>query len=198
MRRWTNTPVVYAPVVGVVAFVVGYGLTLTVTVVGERETLIARNNPEAAGWLYYNSQLANVVTTGTGGWVDPFSGERFNLLTQILWNEPVPDGQLIDATEFFSGAVPTGVYHLIPVVVLFAAGFLFVRWVGVDTVWGATTACVSIASGTVITAALGAVLFAVETGGLTVAPSLLEGVLMVGLFYPMAIGPLGGIVATRL
>jgi hypothetical protein len=198
MERSVETPVVYAPVVGVVAFAVGYALTLGVTVVGERATLVSRNNPEAAGWVYYNSQLANVVATGSGGWTDVFGGERFNLLTQFLWNQPRPRGQPIAAGEFLSGAVPTAVYHLIPVVVLAVAGFLFVRIAGVETVWGAITASISIAFGTAIAAAAGTVLFTVDAGGLVVAPSLLEGVLMVGLFFPMAVAPVGGVVATRL
>lgn len=197
MDRSVDT-VLYAPVVGVVAFAVGYILTLAVTVVGEGATVISRNNPQAAGWLYYNSQLANVVTSGSGGWIDAFSGEKFNLLTQFLWNEPRPTGQPIGAAEFLSGSVPTFVYHLIPVVVLLTAGFLFVRWVGVETVWGAITASLSIAFGTAAAAALGTVLFTVDAGGLVVAPSLLEGVLMVGLFFPMAVAPVGGVVATRL
>jgi hypothetical protein len=199
MRRLLDRTATAGFAAGVLAFTVGYLATLAVTVVSERATLVARNNPEAAGWLYYNSQLANVETTGSGDkWVGAFAGQEFNLLTQFLWNDPVPTGQLIAPTEFFSGEMPAVVYHTIPVAVLFTTGLVFAYRTGVDTPWGAIIACGSITTGTTVAAALGTTVFAVSVGGLVVGPDPLEGTLMAGLFFPLLTTSLGGVVATEL
>lgn len=198
MRRSLDTPAVRGPAVGVGAFAVGYLVTLVITVVGERATLVAQNNPQAAGWLYYNAQLANVVTIGgDGGWTTAFTGQEFNLLTQILWNQPVPDGQLIEQGAFLSGVVPPATYHSVPVVILFAAGFLFVRRGAVDTTWSAVAASGSIAVGTTLAASVGTLLLTVQVDGLVIRPDPLEGILMAGLFVPMAVSVLGCLAATR-
>lgn len=198
MRQSVDTPAARGPVVGAAAFTLGYLVTLTITTVKEGAALVGGNNPEAAGWLYYNAQLANVVTTGgSDGWTGAFTGQEFNLLTQILWNQPVSPGQLINQSQFLSGTVPPITYHSIPVVVLFTAGFLFVRWERIETVWSAITASGSIAVGTTVAASAGTVLFTTRIDGLVIGPDPLEGVLMAGLFLPMAASALGCVAAAR-
>lgn len=198
VRRWLDTPAIRGPVIGVGAFAIGYLIVLAITIVGEQATLVAQNNPQAAGWLYYNAQLANVVTIGgNGGWTTAFTGQEFNLLTQILWNQPVPTGQLIEQSSFLSGVVPPATYHCVPIVILFAAGFLFVRRGNVETTWGAVAASGSIAMGTTLAASVGTLLLTVQVDGLVIRPDPLEGILMAGLFFPMAISVLGCLAATR-
>lgn len=198
--RWSlDTPAIWGPVAGIGTFTLGCLTTLIITAVGEQATLVSQNNPQAAGWLYYNSQLANVVTTGgNGGWTTVFTGQEFNLLTQILWNEPVPPRQLINQELFLSGAVPPAVYHGVPTVILFLTGFVFVRWSSIETIWGAVTASGSIAAGTTLAASVGTFLFTIQIEGLVIRPDPLEGILMAGLFFPVAVSVLGCITAIKI
>jgi hypothetical protein len=174
---------------GFASFVVGYILTLLVVAVGESDEL-SNNSVEAAGLLYYNAQFASLDATAQVG-----GGSRtssFNFLT---------DSTLFGAT-IEGPSVPAVVYHLIPILVLVAAGVLVANYVGAQELRDGAVAGATLALGTVLPALLGTVFFSFEITGLfaslTFTPALVPGVLLAGLFYPAVFGAIGGAISTEL
>ncbi len=182
-------PIKQGEIFGLASFVVGYIVTLVVVALGESDD-ISENLVEAAGWIYYNAQFANLQVTASAG-----GGSRtasFNYLTDsTLFSESV------DAVS-----VPTVVYHLIPILVLVAAGVALANYVGARELSDGAIGGAMLAVGTVLPALLGTVIFSVETAGfgftVTQSPALVPGVLLVGLLYPAVFGAIGGIISTEL
>lgn len=182
-------PIKKGAIFGFASFVVGYIVTLVVVALGESDD-ISENLVEAAGWIYYNAQFANLQVTASAG-----GGSRtssFNYLTDsTLFSESV------DAVS-----VPTVVYHLIPILVLVAAGVALANYVGARELSDGAIGGAMLAVGTVLPALLGTVIFSVETAGfgftVTQSPALVPGVLLVGLLYPAVFGAIGGIISTEL
>ncbi len=188
-RGMDGPPVKEGAIFGVASFIVGYIVTLIVVAVGESDEL-SDNLVEAAGWLYYNAQFANLQVTAQAA-----GGTRtstFNYLTDsMLFSESVN-----------SVSVPAVVYHLIPIVVLVAAGVAVANYVGAREMSNGAIAGATLALGTVLPALLGTVLLSVENAAfgftLTQSPALVPGVLLVGLLYPAVFGAIGGVISTEL
>ncbi len=150
------------------------------------------------GWVYYNAHFVNVETKSMvdTGWATAFHDQQFNVLVQHLSGSSIPSGQLVTPSDFFASTlIPAGSYLVIPVVVLLFAGFFLARISGARTPLESALTAGTIAVGTSIAAATGTVLFTYESE-LLVQPALLESVLMAGLFYPLVICPVGGVLAS--
>jgi hypothetical protein len=184
-----GAPVKEGAIFGFASFVAGYIVTLIVVALGESDEL-SNNLAEAAGLLYYNAQFASLdATAQIGGGTRTSS---FNLLT---------DSTLFGATVE-GPSVPSVVYHLIPILVLVAAGVAVANYVGAQERSDGAVAGATLAVGTVLPALLGTVFFSLEFAGLfgslTFSPALVPGVLLAGLFYPAVFGAIGGAISTEL
>lgn len=157
-------PAIRGAAYGAGAFVTGYLVTLLL-VVAEG---VGEERVEFAGWLYYNAQFVNVEFGETG------------LVVNYL-------------RTGWGAAVPALVYHLVPAVVLLAAGFLLASAVGASGAAEGAATGASIVVGTVLLAVLGTVLFATGGG----APDLRVGILLAGILYPAVFGAIGGALRTR-
>jgi Uncharacterized low-complexity proteins len=173
-------------IAGGVSVLVGYLLTLAVVGGFERGTLIRARLFDASGWAYYDAQLVQLeindpLDSDTQG---AFDGDAWNIVTQS--GEPRILGVL-------GVTVLSAVYHLIPVVVLLAAGAVAARSVGVTTVRGGATTGLATVPGSVVAAALGALAFSGQIGGLGLGVSVLESVRWVGVVFPAVFGTAGGV-----
>jgi hypothetical protein len=180
-----DIPFVTGAIGGVVSFVVGYLLTLIVVVVIETEDF-TDDLIEATGFLYYNAQFAPVETSVDGG-SGGFGGaleQEFNFLTD----------------SEFSGSLdaPSILYHLIPVIILFAGGYAVARSVNARDLQEGAIAGATIVLGTVVLALLGTFLFSTSDSGTTTSPVLLQGVLLAGVVFPGVLGAIGGAVSTQV
>ncbi|SDJ19963.1 hypothetical protein SAMN05216226_10197 [Halovenus aranensis] len=187
-----GTPALVGPVVGAVTFVVGFLLTYGVSVLNGGTTT------NGAGWTYYQAHFVNIETEAVGGseWAGVFGGQQFNYLLQQVQGSVVDAGQLVTPSEMFTSTViPPAVYLGIPIAVLLLAGFSLARVSDAETPLQAVLATSTIAVGTTVAAAAGTVLFA-EGTELLVRPARLDGILLVGLFYPLVVCPVGGVIAT--
>lgn len=178
-------PVVDGSMYGIGSFVAGYLATLVLVVVAEGNQL-SNDFVEGAGWVYYNAQFASVDVrpprgTGTETAVESSS---INYLTG-----QGPEGMAVAATE-----LPAVVYHVIPVVVLVAGGYALASQLGATNALEGVIAGGSLAFGTVIFALAGTFVFQLGRVG----PNRLQGVLLVGILFPVAFGSLGGVLRTRL
>jgi hypothetical protein len=174
---------------GFASFLVGYILTLIVVAVGEADDF-SEDLIEAAGWIYYNAQFADLEFTTSAG--EETRSTTFNYLT---------DDTLFDGSVE-SMDVPTVIYHLIPVIVLIGAGLLLARYVDARELSDGALAGGTLVLGTVVPALLGTVLFSVEEGffggSLEVSPALVDGLLFVGVLFPAVFGAIGGVIGSRL
>jgi len=161
----------FGAIFGVASFVVGYITTLVVVALGEdTDDLI-----EQAGWVYYNAQFAD-VEVDAGGLFGVELEQEFNLLT---------DNGL---------DVPSIVYHLIPVVVLIAAGFVLARRVGARKPQEGALAGAALALGTVVMAVIGTFVFSAQE----TSPVFVESLLLVGIVFPGVFGAVGGALSAIL
>ena len=151
-------------VFGVASFLVGYLTTLVVVAVGEDvDDLI-----EGAGFVYYNAQFADVESELI----------EFNYLTDS------------DFEGFLE--VSSIIYHLIPILVLTAAGFVLARRVGAREPPEGALAGAALVVGTVVLALLGTFVFDAQN----VSPVPVEGLLLVGVVFPGVFGAIGGVLST--
>ena len=176
-------------VFGAASFVVGYLLTGLVVFLGESDEL-TENLFESAGWLYYNSQFADL--TVTSAFLGAAASPTFNYLT-----DGTLFGNSLDVLE-----VPGVIYHLIPVVVLVGAGFLLAGYADARSLGDGALAGGSLVAGTLVLALVGTVLFSVEQSqfgvSLEASPALVQGTLLVGILYPAVFGALGGMLSAEL
>jgi len=180
-----QSPFLTGAIGGAVSFVVGYILTLLVVLAVETDEF-TDDLIESAGFLYYNAQFVAVEFSADGGG-DGFGGlidQEFNYLT---------DGEFNDALE-----APSILYHLIPIVVLFAGGYAVARYVDASDIKEGAIAGASMVLGTVVLALLGTFLFSLGDDGTTTSPVLVEGVLLAGVVFPGVLGALGGAVSARV
>lgn len=180
-----DPPFVTGAIGGAASFVVGYLLTLVMVATVESDDF-TEDLIEGAGFLYYNAQFVPIEISSdgsAGGFEALFEGE-FNYLTD----------------SEFSGTIeaPEILYHLIPVVVLFAGGYVIAQSVSARTPQKGAVAGATMALGTAVLALLGAVLFSVSGDGTTISPVLLEGVLLAGVLFPGLLGAAGGAVSGQL
>lgn len=180
-----NPPFVTGAIGGAVSFVVGYLLTLVVVAVIETDDF-TDDLIEGAGFLYYNAQFAAIEISADGGRGSlgaVFEGE-FNYLT---------DSEFSQALE-----APSILYHLIPIVVLFGGGYAVAQYADARELREGAIAGATMALGTVVLALLGTFLFSTGGDTTTTSPVLLDGLLLVGIIFPVALGAAGGAVSTQV
>jgi hypothetical protein len=166
-------PFVQGALFGAASFVVGYIVTLLLVVATEDSS---DNLMEVVGFVYYNAQFTDVVASG---------GVSFNYVT---------GSGLMGA----SMELPSVVYHVVPILVLVAAGFLVAQQANAIEPVDGVKAGATLALGAVVLALLGTFLFKISQGGSSASPDLMTGVLLVGLAYPAIFGSLGGFLSTQL
>jgi len=181
----SSPPFVTGAIGGAVSFVAGYLLTLVVVAVIESEDS-SENLVEFAGQLYYNAQFVAVESSisASGGGFGAQSEQEFNYLTDGDFS------QILDA--------PVLLYHLIPVLVLFAGGYAVARFVDARELQEGAIAGAMIALGAVVVALLGTVVFSFSSDGVTTGPVLVEGVLLAGVVFPGLLGAAGGALSTQV
>ena len=181
----TSPPFVTGAIGGAVSFVVGYLLTLLVVAVIEAEDS-SENLAEFAGHLYYNAQFVAVESSvdGGGGAFGAQLAQEFNYLTDGDFS------QTLDA--------PVILYHLIPVIVLFAGGYAIARSADARELQEGAIAGATVALGAVVLALVGTFVFSFNSGGVTTSPVLVEGVLLAGIVFPGLLGAAGGAVSTQV
>jgi len=95
--------------------------------------------------------------------------------------------------------IPTLVYHIVPIVVLLVAGVIAAKRMGsrLDT-QSAAAAGATVMPGVLVLSVLGIFLFEESDSGITVAPELAMGVLLVGVVIPLILGAIGGAISNEL
>jgi hypothetical protein len=171
-------PFVQGAIVGAVSFVVGYVITLTLVVATED---ISDNLMEVVGWIYYNAQFTDVVASGNGMEVS------FNYVTGS-------GGGMTQVTTELPGIV----YHLVPVVVLVAAGFIVAQQANAIEPMKGAMAGGTLTLGVLVLALLGTFLFETSQTGVSASPDLVMSILLVGILYPAVFGAIGGALSTQL
>lgn len=109
-----------------------------------------------------------------------------------------PQSRGIDEPPLKGGAVAGGASFVVGYIVtlVVVAGVVLAGYVDARDLQEGAIAGATLAIGTILPALLGTLLFSVETTGFGFA--LVEGVLLVGLFYPAVFGAIGGIFGTEL
>lgn len=183
-----SLPLVQGAMFGAASFLAGYIVTLVIVAATEAEDL-TEDLVEAAGFIYYNAQLADieVAITGDAGFGALLDGTTFNYVT---------DDQVLG--EVFGLETPSIVYHAVPVLILVVFGFLLARRVNARTVQEGALAGGSLVLGVVPLTLVGTFLFSLEDGGVELAPILTDSLLFVGLLFPLVFGVLGGVLSTQL
>ncbi len=176
-----NRPsLVRSTVTGIVSSVVGYIMTAILLAVTESDG-ITSDLIEVSGLVYYNAQFVDAEFSAGGD-----SLGRYNFITDgSTWLETVL-------------ALPSVVYHAIPALVLFVAGFRVTRSVSVtDRVNGAVSGA-TIALGTTVFALVGTFIFELSQGTTSAKLPIVGSLFFVGLSFPVVVGAAGGLFASTL
>ncbi len=174
---------------GAVAYVLGYLLTFLVVSVSEASGSTG-DSPvpgwKVVGWYFYNGHFVNLDISGQ------FPGVAASDLSSLVAASDSATVQLV---------------YLVPVVALLIAAVLLYRQVGpLEEARDAAVAGALVVVGylpltligAVLTAYTGAIeIFGFEIGSVTIQPQLLPAVLLAGLVYPLALGALGGLGASK-
>jgi hypothetical protein len=130
---------------------------------------------EVSGLVYYNAQFVDAEFSAGGD-----SLGRYNFITDGL------------------SSLPSVVYHAIPALVLFVAGFRITRSVSVtDRVNGAVSGA-TIALGTTVFALVGTFIFELSQGTTSTKLPIIGSLFFVGLTFPAVVGAAGGLFASTL
>lgn len=170
-----NRPsLVRSTVTGIVSSVVGYIMTAILLAVTESDG-ITSDLIEVSGLVYYNAQFVDAEFSAGGD-----SLGRYNFITDGL------------------SSLPSVVYHAIPALVLFVAGFRITRSVSVtDRVNGAVSGA-TIALGTTVFALVGTFIFELSQGTTSTKLPIIGSLFFVGLTFPAVVGAAGGLFASTL
>lgn len=170
-----NRPsLVRSTVTGIVSSVVGYIMTAILLAVTESDG-ITSDLIEVSGLVYYNAQFVDAEFSAGGD-----SLGRYNFITDGL------------------SSLPSVVYHAIPALVLFVAGFRITRSVSVtDRVNGAVSGA-TIALGTTVFALVGTFIFELSQGTTSTKLPIIGSLFLVGLTFPAVVGAAGGLFASTL
>jgi len=174
--------------VGAAAYVVNYVLMyLFVTIDGADAGPFETWN--FAGNILYNAQFVSTEYNG-GGRI-----ETINFVTESSSNDLL--AAYIDTD--IGSTIPTLVYHIVPIVVLLVAGVIAAKRMGsrLDT-QSAAAAGATVMPGVLVLSVLGIFLFEESDSGITVAPELAMGVLLVGVVIPLILGAIGGAISNEL
>lgn len=174
-------PLKQGAVYGALSFVVGYLITAVVIVIGETEEF-TEDMLETTGWIYYNAQFADIETTVDGGELGALAETSFNTLTD---------------DQIFGLDVPSVVYHLIPVAVLVATGYVLATEVNAQEITDGAVAGATLSLGTTVLAVVGTFLFTINEQSLSISPVLIDSVLLVGVVFPVVFGAIGGAISTE-
>jgi|AntDeeMinimDraft_4_1070355.scaffolds.fasta_scaffold00008_72 hypothetical protein len=178
-------PLKQGAVYGALSFVVGYLITAVVIVIGETEEF-TEDMLETTGWIYYNAQFADIETTVDGGELGALAETSFNYLT---------DDQIFGQAVGLD--VPSVVYHLIPVAVLVATGYVLATEVNAQEITDGAVAGATLSLGTTVLAVVGTFLFTINEQSLSISPVLIDSVLLVGVVFPVVFGAIGGAISTE-
>lgn len=191
----TEIPFKQGAIAGAASFLLGYIVTLGIVALTEAGDL-TQDLIESSGWIYYNAQFADVELTFQGGgdnesleaaFQAAFSGTSFNYVTG---DSPFGDEIALET--------PAIVYHLVPVVVLIAAGFLLARYIGAQTAQEGGLAGGAVVVGILPLSLVGVFLFTIVEEGAEIGPVLSDSLLFVGGLFPIIFGALGGALSTRI
>lgn len=173
-------PVVDGSIYGATAYMAGYLVTLVLVAVFEGRRFVG-DIVEGAGWIYYNAQFVSIEqrTMAAGQFEDVGS---INYVT----------GAGLGDLQASTTVVPALVYHVIPIVAFFVAGFLLARSVGARSIPVAAKVGASIAFGAVVLALGGTFVFEVANA---LGPNRPESVALAGITYPVVCGAVGGVTA---
>lgn len=172
--------------VGAIAYGVGFLLTGAAVTVGGgpawRSLQAEIGSTGAAGWAFYSAHVVG-VSEGSPAFLEG---------SVRLFNELVPD-------------IPVVAFYLIPVVVLLIAGALNAvadaEFEPTDRTGAAHTGA-RIANGYAVLAVLGAMVLVYDEPGVVsgtdVGPDIGATLILMGFVFPMALGGLGGVLATWL
>lgn len=180
-------PLKKGAVFGAASFLVSYILTLIIIAAAEANDF-TDDLIEAAGWVYYNAQLADVKIRSV-----PESNDDAIIVFDGTINY-VTDNQVLGSTL----EMPSVVYQLIPILSLLLFGFLLARYVGVQTTQDGALAGGTVILGSVPLTLIGVSLFSSEFDGVELSPVLLESILFVGVLFPLIFGAIGGAISAQL
>ncbi|SFS65377.1 hypothetical protein [Halostagnicola kamekurae] len=176
-----NVPVVQGGIYGAIAFVASY-LVSIVLLQGDLEfdlagiaELVSENAFEAAGMLWFNSHFVDLEVNVIG---------------------------LDTTTTMFAQAetgIPQVLYHVVPMLVLVAAGYLVGRRaLGPEaSLEDGVKAGATVVVGYLPLAATGAFVFAVDGSFGSAQPETATAILLAGAMFPLVFGSIGGIAATQ-
>lgn len=176
-------------VAGIAAFLGGYVLTFIVKS-GEVSELLTRSLGEAQG--------SGITPPGDWQVVGWFFFQMHTVATETTL---ALNGQTRTSTT--TGSVESWMF-LIPIVLLLAAGFVVARRTDASEILAGAQAGAMVVAGYVLLAVVFAVLSAWSasvsafggTASLTIGPAFVTGVLTAGIIYPLAVGAVGGALAT--
>lgn len=180
-------PLKQGAVFGAASFLVSYILTVLIVAAAEANDF-TDDLIEAAGWVYYNAQLADVKIRSV-----PESNDDAIIVFDGTINY-VTDNQVLGSTL----EMPSVVYQLIPILSLLLFGFLLARYVGVQTTQDGALAGGTVILGSVPLTLIGVFLFSSEFDGVELSPVLLESILFVGVLFPLIFGAIGGAISAQL
>lgn len=164
-------------IVGALTAVAGYLVTLVLVVAVDSDYVSQSLLPEV-GQLFYSAMFIQMHRPAPGG---PESAAGVSGYDGTY-------NALLDAGRSQVFAIPTPVYHAIPVVVFLLAGFALARIAGARTPLDGALAGGSAAFGAVVFALLGTLAFASDIG----QPPFFMTVIVGGLVYPGVLGAAGG------
>lgn len=177
--------------IGAGAFVVNYVLMyLFVTIDGLESS---EDSWKLVGQILYNAQFVPSELSSGGQSI------TMNFVTKSSSNAFMEAA--VKQSELGS-TIPSVVYHIVPILVLLAAGIVAARSAAgqLDTASGAAAGA-SIAVGTVVLAIVGTFVFEVSgtsAASGSMAPQLVMGVLLVGIVIPAVAGAIGGAVSAEM
>lgn len=185
-RSVEGLPIKEGALFGAASFVGGYVVTLVLVALGESDDM-TEDLIEAAGWMYYNAQFADIeLSVSSDGFGAALDGTTFNYLTDSeAFGEEI-------ATE-----IPALIYHLIPIVVLVGAGFLLARYVGATVAQEGAMAGALLPAGTLPLTLIGTFVFQLSEEEVSMAPVLVDSLLLVGIIFPAILGAIGGFLRVK-
>ena len=163
---------------GVGAFVINYIITF-VFVVLDGADLSGASSWKVVGMVLFNAHQVSLEISSS-----VISGSM-NLLT----------GGMMASQTALGSTVPTIVYQIVPILVLIGFGFFVAQSArAADPVTGALAGA-TITAGYVLLAVVGVFLFNVSQQGASMGPSVLMGIVLAGIVYPLVTGAIGGAAA---
>lgn len=167
-------------VLGVLSWVVGYGLTYALVADDISESFLQQvietfqESPatyEMVGWVFYNAHFVDTRIEGV----------------------PLLGGS---TTNFIRGEEEfTVLLYFIPVALLIGAGLALARYEAVDSPTDGIINGVTLVPGYLFAIGVGVLLFEVTIGSVSAAPDMVQAIGLAGVTYPLLFGAIGGALA---